>query len=102
MLAFKISLMLVGFLFFIFGYFIYFKGKYNLINNFNEDKKNQKYDENYAKRVGLIEFIGGLIIFTLGVCTLIFSNINTFLVFGIGILSIIIALIVNLNLSIKR
>ncbi len=48
MFALKIVLMIVGVLFVLFGYFIYFKGKYSLINKFDEDKKNQKYDDAYA------------------------------------------------------
>ena len=102
MFAIKIALMIVGVLFALFGYFIFFKGKYSLINNFDEDKKNQKYDDAYAKRMGLIEFVGGLITFTLGVSTLFISNTLTFIVFGISILGVIISLVINLGLSIKR
>ena len=71
MFIFKITLMFVGIAFFGFGYFIVFKGKYNLINNFEEDKKKQIYDNSYARRVGKIVFTGGLIIFILGVVSLI-------------------------------
>ncbi|MFQ7348613.1 MAG: DUF3784 domain-containing protein [Anaerococcus vaginalis] len=59
-----ISLILaIGFIFF--GFNIYFKKKYNLINNFEKDYKNGLKDENYAKKVGLIELTLGISFFIL-------------------------------------
>ena len=55
----RIFLILIGLVFIGFGYAIWFKEKYNLINNFQNDKKNDKLNDAYAKRVGKIEFIGG-------------------------------------------
>lgn len=99
MIILKISLTLVGIVFIVFGYLIYFKGKYSLINNFVEDKKNNVYDDNYAKRVGFIELIGGLIILILGVFSLVLGDTLTIIISFISILGIITSLIVNAVLS---
>lgn len=48
-------------LFTIFGYLIYFRKKYNLINNFATDRKLGTYTNDYAKRTGIIEFVSGII-----------------------------------------
>ena len=102
MLILKIALMLIGVLFSIFGYYIFFKGKYGLINNFVEDKKNNKYNDEYAKRVGLIEFSGGFILLVLGIVSLFLSNRFTVIASVSGILAIVLALIVNTIVSKKK
>lgn len=81
MLVLKIALILIGILFIGFGYFIFFKSTYSLINNFAADKKNKRYDDNYAKRVGFIEFIGGLVILILGVSSLFLGDTLTIIIF---------------------
>lgn len=101
MVVLKISLILIGILFIGFGYFIFFKNKYSLINNFTEDKKKNRYDDKYAKRVGFIEFIGGLVILILGVFSLFLGDTFTIIIFLISILGIIVSLIVNAVLSKK-
>lgn len=58
----KIILITVGVAFTIFGYEIYFQKKYNLINGFEEDYKNGRKTESYAKKVGLIELVLGIIL----------------------------------------
>ena len=72
MIALKIILTLVGLLFIGFGYFIYFKKKYSLINGFNEAYKRGEKTEDYAKRLGLVEFILGIIILYIAVILIIF------------------------------
>lgn len=62
MLALKIITSVVGVAFTLFGYFIFFKKKYSLINGFSADFKAGRKDENYAKRVGKIELIIGIIV----------------------------------------
>ena len=57
MLVLKIIAILLGLAFTLFGYFIYFRKKYNLINGFEADFKAGHKDENYAKRVGMVEFV---------------------------------------------
>lgn len=56
----KIILIMLGITAIMFGYEIYFKKKYNLINSFKEDYKNGRKTELYAKKVGLIEFVLGI------------------------------------------
>ncbi len=58
----KIILMTVGIAFLVFGYLIYFKGKYNLINNFESDFKVGRKTEAYARKVGLVELILGTLL----------------------------------------
>ena len=54
-----------------FGYEIYFQKKYNLINGFEEDYKAGRKTELYAKRVGLVELIIGIILTIFGICVTI-------------------------------
>ena len=72
MIALKIILTLVGLAFIGFGYFIYFEKKYSLINGFEEAYKRGEKNENYAKCIGLIEFILGIIIISIAVILFIF------------------------------
>ncbi|MDU6546542.1 DUF3784 domain-containing protein [Anaerococcus vaginalis] len=65
MKLFKIISLILVIAFIFFGFNIYFKKKYNLINNFEKDYKNGLKDENYAKKVGLIELILGISFFIL-------------------------------------
>lgn len=57
----KIILILTGITFITFFYLIYFKKKYNLINGFEDDLKNHRKNISYAKKVGLIELIVGIV-----------------------------------------
>ena len=61
MLFLKIMLPIIGLLFISFGYLIYFKKKYSLINGFTEAYKRGEKTEAYAKRVGLVELILGVL-----------------------------------------
>ena len=67
----KIILIMVGIGFTIFGYEIYFQKKYNLINGFEEDYKAGRKTELYAKRVGLVELIIGIILTLFGIYVVI-------------------------------
>ena len=69
MLALIIICLLLGLAFVLFGYFIRFRGKYNLINEFEADFMQGRKTEEYAKRVGTIEFIIGVVL--LVVCLLL-------------------------------
>ncbi len=62
MTALKIIAIILGIAFTLFGYFIFFKKKYSLINGFDEAFKSGRKNEDYAKRVGLVEFTVGLAI----------------------------------------
>ncbi len=72
MLALKIITVILGLAFSLFGYFIFFKQKYSLINGFEEDFKAGRKDENYARRVGIIEFIVGIVLLLVAVILIIF------------------------------
>ncbi len=59
MLALKIIFAALGAAFTLFGYFIFFRKKYSLINGFEADLKAGRKTEEYAKRVGMVEFVLG-------------------------------------------
>ena len=73
MLILKPVLFLLGVAFVSFGYFIYFKKRYFLINGFEEAFKSGERDESYAKRVGLTELIIGIIMIISSVVLFIFA-----------------------------
>ena len=73
MLVLKIIAVVLGLAFALFGYFIYFQKKYNLINGFEADFKAGRKDENYAKRVGMVEFVLGIAILIAGIVLIIFA-----------------------------
>lgn len=62
----KIILIALGATFSIFGYLIYFKKKYNLINGFEENYKYGRKTEYYARKVGLIELLLGIAMLLVG------------------------------------
>ena len=67
----KIILILVGVAFITFGYLIYFKEKYNLINGFEGEFKSGRKTEVYAKKVGLVELIIRIIFILIGIIVII-------------------------------
>ena len=73
MLILKIVAVVLGLAFSLFGYFIYFQKKYNLINGFEADFKSGRKNEDYAKRVGMVEFVVGIAILIVGMTLIIFS-----------------------------
>ena len=73
MLVLKILAILLGLVFILFGYFIYFRKKYNLINGFEADFKAGRKNEDYAKRVGMVEFVVGIAILIAGIVLIIFA-----------------------------
>ena len=64
----KVIAVLLGLAFLLFGYFIYFRGKYGLINGFEADRK----DESYARRVGLVELVVGAVLLACGIVLIVF------------------------------
>jgi len=89
-------LILLGILFIIFGYSIYFKNKYDLINNFKNDKSIGKYSDDYALRVGFIEFWSGIFFICIAVVGFIISQkIFSIISLIICVTFIIIALVLN-------
>lgn len=73
MLAWKIIVILLGLAFALFGYFIYFRKKYSLINGFEAEYKAGRKDEEYARRVGMAEFVLGLILLFVGLVLVVFA-----------------------------
>ncbi len=73
MLVLKIIAVLFGLAFILFGYFIYFRKKYNLINGFEADFKAGRKTEDYAKRVGMVEFVLGIGILIAGLALIVFD-----------------------------
>lgn len=67
----KIMLITIGVAFTLFGYKIYFQKRYNLINGFDDAYKSGRKTELYAKKVGLIEFVLGIVIALIGICVII-------------------------------
>ena len=65
-----ILLLLLGLAFGGFGFLIAFRKKYALISNFVDDKHRGKFDDAYARRLGLIELCAGLVTLVLGILTL--------------------------------
>ncbi len=56
----KIVTAVLGLAFLLFGYFIFFRRKYDLINDFKAEYEAGRKGEDYARRVGLIELVFGL------------------------------------------
>ena len=73
MITLKMVSFVLGGVFTLFGYFIFFRKKYSLINGFEEDYKAGRKTENYAKRVGLVEFVVGIVVLIAAVVLLIFA-----------------------------
>ena len=73
MLVLKIITLVLGAAFLLFGYFIYFQKKYNLINGFKAAFEEGRKDERYARRVGLVEFIIGIVLIAAGILLIIFA-----------------------------
>ena len=73
MIVLKILAILLGLAFILFGYFIYFRKKYNLINGFEADFKAGRKNEDYAKRVGMVEFVVGIAILIAGIVLIMFA-----------------------------
>ena len=62
----KIILIAIGATFSTFGYLIYFKKKYNLINDYEANRKAGKKTESDARKVGLIELLLGIALLMIG------------------------------------
>ena len=73
MLVLKIVSVLLGLSFTLFGYFIYLRKTYNLIYCFEADFKAGRKNEEYAKRVGMVEFVIGIAVLVAGIVLIIFT-----------------------------
>ena len=73
MTAIKIITAVLGLALSLFGYFIFFKGNYSLINGFDEAFKAGRKNEDYAKRVGLAEFTVGIVLLAAAALLVLFA-----------------------------
>ena len=73
MLILKILLPIVGVAFLLFGYLIFFRKKYSLINGFGTAFKEGRKTEAYARRVGLAELILGILLLIASVILIVFA-----------------------------
>ena len=72
MTALKLIVLALGIAFTLFGYLIYFRKKYSLINGFDAAFKAGRKSEAYAKRLGLVElFIGAVLLIMAAILALI-------------------------------
>ena len=62
----KIILIAIGATFSTFGYLIYFKKKYNLINDYEANRKAGNKTESYTRKVGLIDLLLGIALLMIG------------------------------------
>lgn len=65
-----ILMLLLGLAFGSLGYLIAFRKKYALINHFVDDKHRGKFDDAYARRIGLMELCAGFVTLVLGILVL--------------------------------
>jgi len=72
MLIFDIPLIIIGVVLTWYGFFIFFMKRHDFIQDFA--KIYERYTEHYAARMGLIEFIGGLICVGAGVAAIFVDN----------------------------
>lgn len=64
---------LLGLAFAVIGYLIFFKKKYSLINGFDAAFREGRKTERYARRVGLIEFVLGIVLLIASAFLLLFA-----------------------------
>ena len=69
----KIVTAVLGLAFLLFGYFIFFRRKYDLINDFKAEYEAGRKGEQYARRVGLIEFVFGLALLLCSLLLMLFA-----------------------------
>lgn len=69
----KILTAALGLAFLLFGYFIYFRGKYDLINDFKAEFKAGRKGEDYARRVGRIELFLGVVLLLCSLLLILFA-----------------------------
>lgn len=76
------------------GYQIYFKGRFDFINNYIEEKRQGVVGENYARKVGKIFFVMGNLFFLVGIIFIVIKVVQflitaVFVLVGIMIISLI-------------
>ncbi len=72
MIVVKIWMVLLSLAFLSFGYLIYFRGKYHLINGFSAAYREGRKTKDYARKVGLCELIIGGILAVVAIILFVF------------------------------
>jgi len=102
MIGMNIAMIVLGVVFIGFGYAIRFKGKYNLINDFEAEEAVGTLDVRYAKEVGSIEFYGGIVFVVSGIATIFLDLMVTIYALIIGTVSMCLVLIGHRLVSVRR
>ncbi len=63
----SIALVIVGIMFAVMGYLLFFKNRTDLINNYEYDLKAGMIDEGFARRLGITELISGAVFLSAGI-----------------------------------
>ena len=97
-----ILMILLGVAFAAMGYLIAFQKRYALINHFVDDRHRGKFDDTYAKRMGLIEMLCGVVSVVFGILVLCIRSVPfTWTVFLIVLIGTAAAIAVNTLFSMK-
>lgn len=84
MFMFNITLTLIGIIFFMFGFVVTFKKKYNLVTVFIKNKASARYTDTYAEQIGLIALMSGMLYIFAGIVGFVSSSIFvSFLMFSV-------------------
>lgn len=85
------------------GRAVYFKKKFELIPNFEEDRRSGRLDEKYALYFGLIEMVGGIICVICGAVGLVIMTSKYSIISLLVCVAVItVALLINLRTSSTR
>ncbi|MEG2781466.1 MAG: hypothetical protein RR911_02155 [Oscillospiraceae bacterium] len=95
MLTLKISLILLGALLLFLGGFLLYKQKRIVINVASDDKEQGMFDNDYVRRIGIIEAFCGIVNMILGTLSFFLSDIFGLVASVIGVFVIVVPLLVN-------
>ncbi len=98
----SIVLVVLGIFFALSGFQVYFRRMYSMINNFDRIKLRYKSPESYARRLGMIQFVGGVAELIGGVVSLLlrYENLGIILLCA-TVIPVFIALMINDNVGLK-
>ncbi len=95
MLVLKILEIITGAILLIFGFLIYFRGKYNLANDYMDRLNKGEVTPLYAKSIGLIYFFGGLALIIFGAFAFMMNDLFTFIQLFVILISIVLLILTN-------
>lgn len=98
----SIVLIVIGAFFTTSGFQVFFRQMYSMINNYERLKLRYKDPEGYARRLGLIQFVGGLAEFICGIVSLILRQENLGMILLCAtVVPVFIAMMINDNAGLK-